>query len=470
MSGPQPEARVRRVRIRPPGAILCSGKERPFPHRGEGRCKEKRLEDKDNMTTMQIVSVLIFVGVMGAIVSEKVHRTVAAIAGAVILICAKILTVDSAVGYIDFNTIGVLIGMMLFVAVVRNSGLFEFMAIKSAKIAKGNPWKIMLLFSILTAVLSAFLDNVTTVLLVGPMAIAIANILGLNPVPFLLAQILASNIGGTATLIGDPPNIMIGSQAGLSFMDFIVNNGPAVVLILAATCLCFYFIYGRKMVVDQAKMDAVMQLDETKSIKNRTLMTKSIVMICVVVAGFVSHSTLGVESSVIALSCAVIMMLIGRQETEEIVLGVEWSTILFFVGLFIVVGGMVETGVITMLGNLLFEVTGGNALMMMLLILWASALLSSILDNIPFVATMIPLILSMQADGMDVTALWWALSLGACLGGNGTLIGASANVVLSGISAKHGHPITFIQYLKIGFPMMILSMVISTVYLLVRFG
>ena len=422
------------------------------------------------MTTMQIVSILIFVGVMGAIISEKVHRTVAALVGAVILICVKILTVESAVEHIDFNTIGVLIGMMLFVAVVRNSGLFEFLAIKSAKIAKGNPWKIMLLFSILTAVLSAFLDNVTTVLLVGPMAITIASILGLNPVPFLLAQILASNIGGTATLIGDPPNIMIGSQAGLSFMDFIVNNGPVIAVVLAVTCLCFYIIYGRKMVVDQEKMNAVMQLDENKSIKDHKLLVKSVFMICVVVVGFVGHSVLGVESSVIALGCAVIMMLIGRQDIEEVILGVEWSTILFFVGLFIVVGGMVDTGVITMLGNLLFEVTGGNALMMMLLILWGSAIFSSILDNIPFVATMIPLILSMQADGMDVTALWWALSLGACLGGNGTLIGASANVVLSGISAKHGHPITFMRYLKIGLPMMILSVVISTIYLLIRFA
>lgn len=422
------------------------------------------------MTTIQIVSVLVFVGVMGAIISEKVHRTVAALVGAVILICVKILTVESAVEHIDFNTIGVLIGMMLFVAVVRNSGLFEFLAIKSAKIAKGNPWKIMLLFSILTAVLSAFLDNVTTVLLVGPMAITIASILGLNPVPFLLAQILASNIGGTATLIGDPPNIMIGSQAGLSFMDFILNNGPVIAVILAVTCLCFYIIYGRKMVVDQEKMNAVMQLDENKSIKDHKLLVKSVFMICVVVVGFVGHSALGVESSVIALGCAVIMMLIGRQDIEEVILGVEWSTILFFVGLFIVVGGMVDTGVITMLGNLLFEVTGGNALLMMLLILWVSAFLSAILDNIPFCATMIPMILSLQADGMDVTALWWALSLGACLGGNGTLIGASANVVLSGISAKHGHPITFMRYLKIGLPMMILSVVISTIYLLIRFA
>lgn len=421
------------------------------------------------MNTMQILSVVVFLIVMAAIVTEKVHRTVAAVAGGVVLVCLHVLTVDDAVGYIDFNTIGVLIGMMLFVAVVRNSGLFEYVAIKAAKIAKGNPWKIMLLFTILTAVLSAFLDNVTTVLLVGPMAIAITGILGIDPVPFLLAQILASNIGGTATLIGDPPNIMIGSQAGLSFMDFVGNTGIAVVFIMAALCVCFYFMFGKKLIVEPDKMAAVMQLDENKSIKDHALLVKSVVMIVVVVFGFVFHSSLGVDSCIIALASATIMLLIGKQDTEEIVLGVEWSTILFFTGLFVVVGGMQQTGIITMLGNALVEVTGGNAMLLMLLILWGSALFSSFLDNIPFVATMIPLILAMQADGMDVTALWWALSLGACLGGNGTLIGASANVVLSGISAKHGHPITFARYLRVGFPMMLMSVAISTVYLLIRF-
>nr|WP_302650902.1 ArsB/NhaD family transporter [uncultured Agathobaculum sp.] len=421
------------------------------------------------MDTMQILSVVVFLLVIIAIISEKIHRTVAAVAGGVLLVILRVLTVDQAVSYIDFSTIGVLIGMMLFVAVVRNSGLFEYVAIKAAKIAKGNPWRIMLLFTILTAALSAFLDNVTTVLLVGPMAIAITGILGIDPVPFLLAQILASNIGGTATLIGDPPNIMIGSQAGLSFMDFVANTGVAVVFIMAALCLCFYFMFGRKLLVAPEKMAAVMQLDENKSIKDHALLVKSVVMIVLVVIGFVFHSSIGLDSCVIALASATIMMLIGKQEIEEVILGVEWSTILFFTGLFVVVGGMQQTGIITLLGNALVNVTGGNAMLLMLLILWGSALFSSVLDNIPFVATMIPLILAMQADGMDVTALWWALSLGACLGGNGTLIGASANVVLSGISAKHGHPITFARYTKVGFPMMLMSVAISTVYLLIRF-
>lgn len=421
------------------------------------------------MNSMQIISVVVFLVVMIALITEKVHRTAAAVSGAVLLLCLRILSVDEAISYIDFGTIGVLVGMMLFVAVVRNSGLFEYMAIKSAKIAKGSPWKIMLLFMILTAVLSAFLDNVTTVLLVGPMAISIAGILGINPVPFLLTQILASNIGGTATLIGDPPNIMIGSKAGLSFADFVVTTGPAVILIMIVICALFYVVYGRRMVVASERMAAVMELDEKRAVQDEMLMKKSLVMIALIVLGFVCHSSLGVESCVVALAAASIMLLIGRQDIEEIVLGVEWSTILFFTGLFVIVGGMVKCGVISALGNALVSVTGGNVTLLMILILWGSAVFSSVLDNIPFVATMIPLILSMQADGMDVTSLWWALSLGACLGGNGTLIGASANVVLSGISAKHGHPITFGHYLKVGFPTMVLSVAISTVYLLVRF-
>ncbi|MDO5142718.1 MAG: ArsB/NhaD family transporter [Eubacteriales bacterium] len=421
------------------------------------------------MTQLQILSVGIFLLVMAAIVSEKVHRTVAAVAGGVVLVCLRVLTVEEAMSYIDFSTLGVLIGMMLFVAVVRNSGLFEYVAIKAAKIARGDPWRIMLLFTLLTASLSAFLDNVTTVLLVGPMAIAITGILELDPVPFLLTQILASNIGGTATLIGDPPNIMIGSQAGLGFMDFVANTGVAVVFIMIAVCVCFYFMYGRKMAVAQEKMAAVLLLDEKKSIKDRSLLIKSVVMIALVILGFVFHDALGVDSCVVALAAAVIMMLIGKQDVEEIILGVEWSTILFFTGLFVVVGGMVQSGVITALGNALVQVTGGDQTLLIVLILWGSAIFSSFLDNIPFVATMIPLILSMQTSGMEVTPLWWALSLGACLGGNGTLIGASANVVLSGISAKHGHPITFSRYLRVGFPIMLLSVVISTAYLLIRF-
>lgn len=423
------------------------------------------------MSPNEIISIVIFLVVMIAIISEKVHRAAASMAGAVVLLVTQVLTVDSAMEHVDVNTIGVLVGMMLFVAVVKNSGLFEYVAIKSAKLTHGRPWAIMAVFAIITAVLSAFLDNVTTVLLVGPMTLAITSILKVNPVPFLLTQILASNMGGTATLIGDPPNIMIGSEAGLGFADFILNTAPIVVIIMAASLLCFYFMFGRKMKVAEESMKAVMELDEKRAIKDKSLMTKSIIMIALVVVGFMFHSSLGMESCTIALLAAVIMMLIGKQDVEDVILGVEWSTILFFIGLFVVVGGMEETGVIDQLASLLIGMTGGNMVMTMLIILWVSAIVSSFLDNIPFVATLIPMILAIQAEsGMDVTPLWWALSLGACLGGNGTLIGASANVVLSGISNKNGYPITFMSYLKVGFPMMILSIVLSMVYLLLRFA
>lgn len=423
------------------------------------------------MSPNEIISIVIFLLVMVAIVSEKVHRAAASLAGAVILLVTHVLTVDSAIEHVDVNTIGVLVGMMLFVAVVKNSGLFEYIAIKSAKLTHGKPWAIMAVFAIITAALSAFLDNVTTVLLVGPMTLAITSILKVNPVPFLLTQILASNMGGTATLIGDPPNIMIGSEAGLGFADFILNTAPVIVIIMAASLLCFYLMFGRKLKVSDDAMQAVMELDENRAIKDKSLLIKSVVMIGLVVIGFMFHSSLGMESCTIALLAAVIMMIVGKQDVEDVIIGVEWSTILFFIGLFVVVGGMEETGVIDQLATLLIGMTGGNMVLTMLIILWVSAIVSSFLDNIPFVATLIPMILAIQAEsGMDVTPLWWALSLGACLGGNGTLIGASANVVLSGISNKNGYPITFMSYLKVGFPMMILSVAISMVYLLLRFA
>ncbi len=424
----------------------------------------------NHLTTPQIISVVIFAITMLAIMTEKIHRTVAAITGAILLILTGVLSVESSFSYVDINTLGVLIGMMIFVTIVKNSGIFEYIAIRTAKVAKGRPWAIMALFMVITALLSAFLDNVTTVLLIGPMTLAITNMLKVNPIPFFMTQILASNIGGTATLIGDPPNIMIGSAAGLSFTDFALNTGPAVVFVMIATIICFYFIYGRKLHVSPEDAKVVMELDEKKAIKDHALLTKSIIMIILVIIGFVFHSQLHLESCTVALTAAIVMMLIGKQDLEETIAGVEWTTIIFFTGLFIVVGGLQETGIIQILANKLMDATDGRLALTLVVILWVSAIVSSFLDNIPFVATLIPLILTMQSSGMDVMPLWWAVSLGACLGGNGTLIGASANVVLSGISTKHGYPITFASYFKVGFPMMLISIVISTVYLLVRYA
>jgi len=418
-----------------------------------------------------IISVIIFAAVMILIMTEKVHRTTAALTGAVLLMLTHILTVKQAIGYIDFNTIGVLLGMMIFVAIVKKSGLFEYVAIKTAKKSGGNPWRIMVLFMIITAILSAFLDNVTTVLLIGPMTITVTRMLDLDPVPFLITQALASNIGGTATLIGDPPNIMIGSAAGLGFMDFINNDGLAIVLIFFAVIFALRFKYGGdRLGGNKEAISKMMMMDEKKAIEDPVLLTKSLVMIALVVLGFILHQFLGLESSTIALTAAVVMMLIGKQDIDKIIADIEWPTLLFFIGLFIIVGGMVETGIINILAKAIISFSQGHTVMLMLILLWASALLSSILDNIPFVATLIPLIIALGNDGMDIAPLWWAISLGACLGGNGTLIGASANVVISGISNRYGHPISFKDFTKVGFPIMLLTMVICSVYLVVRYG
>lgn len=422
------------------------------------------------MTIQQIIAVVIFIVTMTAIMTEKVHRTVAAMAGAILLLVTGILSLNSAIGYVDVNTLGVLVGMMLFVGIVKNSGIFEYIAIKSAKLAKGRPWPIMVAFIVITAVLSAFLDNVTTVLLVGPMTLAITKMLNVNPIPYIMTQIMASNIGGTATLIGDPPNIMIGSAAGIGFGDFLLNTGMASIIVLIISILCYYVLYRKQLIVDEANIKKVMALDDKKSIVDPALMKKSILMLCLVALGFILHSQLHLESCYISLSAACIMLLIGKQDPEEIIATVEWSTILFFIGLFVVVGGLEQVGIIDSLAHGLVDITGGNMMITMMAILWIAAIVSAFLDNIPFVATLIPLIITIGKTGMDITPLWWALSLGACLGGNGTLIGASANVVLSGISNKAGHKITFASYFKVGFPMMILSIIISSIFLLIRFA
>ena len=421
------------------------------------------------MDVSQIVAVAVFVVVMITIMTEKLHRSLAAITGAMIVLALHVMPFDAAMEHIDFNTLGVLLGMMLFVSVVKLSSVFEFLAIKCARLAKGDPWKIMLLFVLLTAVLSAFLDNVTTVLLIGPMTLTVCKLLDVNPIPFFMTEILASNIGGTATLIGDPPNIMIGSAAGYSFFDFILYDAPAVAIILVAILGVFYALYGRKMNVDDEHKARIMELDEHAQIKNRRLLKQSVVMTALVVVGFMAHGALGLESCIIALGAAGIIMLISGESIEEALSNVEWTTLSFFAGLFVIVGALAETGVIGMLANGLIDATGGNVFITMLVLLIGSAVISSFLDNIPFVATMIPILLAMESTGMDVTPLWWAVSLGACLGGNGTLIGASANVVLSDISKKHGHEITFAKFFKTGFPIMLLTILIAGVYLVVRF-
>lgn len=421
------------------------------------------------LTTPQIISIVVFVVVFALIISEKIHRTTAALSGAVVLILLGIVTFDTGMEHIDFGTLGVLVGMMTFVAVVKRSGIFEYIAIRTAKIAKGNPWMIMVLFTLITAVLSALLDNVTTVLLIGPVTFTVCKMLKVSPIPFFITEIIASNVGGTSTLIGDPPNIMIGSATGLSFMDFIMYNGPAIIFVMLAAIGCFYILYGRKMDVAPEDQASILELHAHDAILDEKLFKKSVVMIVLVALAFVMHSAVGVEPAVVALTAAAIMLIISAADIEKILLDVEWATIGFFAGLFIVVGGLAETGVIEMLAYGLIDITGGNVMITIIVLCWASAIVSSFLDNIPLVATLIPIITTMEATGIDVMPYWWAISLGACIGGIGTLIGASANVVLASISSRDGYPISFMEYTKIGFPLMILFTAISCVYLVLRF-
>jgi len=317
-----------------------------------------------------------------------------------------------------------------------------------------------------TALISAFLDNVTTVLLIVPMTFVITKKLNVNPMPFLIPEILASNIGGTATLIGDPPNIMIGSRAGLSFTDFIVNLGPIIVLVFAAVFFVLWLLYHKQLHTDAETRQKVFELDETVCIKDKGLLYKCGAVLLLIVLGFILHDVIGMENGVIAMTGAVLLLLLSRSDVEDALLSIEWPTIFFFTSLFVLVGALEEAGLIASLAGLITGLVKDNLLLAGVLLIWFSALVSSFLDNIPFVATLIPLILGLGAQGVDIAPLWWAVSLGACLGGNGTLIGASANVVVAGLAAKQGYVITFRQYLKVGFPLMMLSVALSMVYLI----
>jgi len=418
------------------------------------------------LSTQAWIALLLFILAYGVIVSEKIHRTKIALMGAICVLLFKIMPQEEAIRLIDFNTIGLLIGMMIIVAITSKTGLFQYMAVKAAKLVGGEPLKILVVFFWLTALCSALLDNVTTVLLFTSVTFAISDILQINPIPFLITEIIASNIGGTATLIGDPPNIMIGSATGLGFNDFIINLSIPILAICIATNLVLYWLYRKDMNISPQQRQKVMTLDESSFLIDIPLMKKCITILCLTILGFMLHQLLHLNSATVAMSGAALLLLIGKLEPEEVFKEIEWNTIFFFIGLFVLVGGLEVTGIIHMVAQWAMNVTHGNVIMMHFLVLWLSAIGSAFVDNIPFVATMIPLIKSMGEIGnMDVTSLWWTLSLGACLGGNGTLIGASANVVVSSLAAAHGRPISFIGYMKIAFPLMILSIIISNVYI-----
>lgn len=412
---------------------------------------------------------ILFLIVYAIIITEKIHRTVIALFGATLLLVLGIVTQHEAVTkYIDFNTIGLLFGMMVIVAITRKSGVFEYAAIKAAHSTGGDPVKTMMALAAVTAVASAFLDNVTTVLLVVPVTISICKVLDINPVPIFVAEIMASNIGGTATLIGDPPNIMIGSAAGLGFMDFVKNLTPVIIVVFIVTIFLLKHIYKKKLHATEENKGKLMAMNPSDAIEDQALLKKSMTVVALVILGFIMHQTLGLESAAIALFGASLLMLITREAPEEVLLSVEWDVLFFFIGLFILVGGLEKTGIIEDMARKAVSLTQGNLSLSTMLILWFSAIASAFIDNIPFVATFIPLIKEMgQIGHMNVMPLWWALSLGACLGGNGTIIGASANVIVSGIAAREGHPMGFIRYMKVAFPLMLISIVICMVYLLI---
>jgi Na+/H+ antiporter NhaD/arsenite permease-like protein len=426
-------------------------------------------------------STILLIATYAAIMSEKLNRAIVALLGGGLMIALGLLTQEQAVEGVDFNTLALLTGMMLIVAITRRCGVFQYVAIMAAQASRASPAGVLVLLAIVTAVFSAFLDNVTTVLLVAPVTLVICRELKVPPYPYLFAEIFASNIGGTATLIGDPPNILIGSAVGLSFMDFVYALAPVCVLVLALNALAIHLIWGRKLTATPEARARVMALDHKAAITDPRLMKQSVSVIVAVVLAFATARFIHLEAGTIALFGAAILLLLdnlGRSaeaQHERLVESfneVEWITIFFFVGLFIVVAGVERAGLLHLLANALVDATGGDMTALALAILWASALLSAIIDNIPFVATMIPLIKSMApALGGDqaIMPLWWALSLGACFGGNGTLIGASANLTVAGIGERAGVPFRFLAFMKLAFPLMLMSILVSHIYLLWMF-
>lgn len=414
-----------------------------------------------------MLSILIFVSVYVLIIWDKYDKAAVAMIGAVLMILLRVINQEEAFSSIDFNTIGLLISMMVTVMIMRKTGIFEYLSIVMVKISKANPIRLLITLALVTGILSALLDNVTTILLILPIIISVTKDLKLNPVPFIIVSIFSSNIGGTATLIGDPPNIMIGSKTGLDFVDFIINDAVIAIPILFITSIIFALIYRKYLVVDENDKKKVMALNEKDCIRDIVLLKKSLVVFTLIIIGFLLHGILHYESSTIAIAGAASLLFFSGMNSEEVLLNVEWKTIIFFTGLFILVGAIDATGVIKMLASGVIELTHGNLLLTALAILWVSAIASAFIDNIPFVATMIPMVIEMgHITDMNIMPLWWALSLGACLGGNGTVIGASANVVAIGMAERDGYRITFGSFFKIAFPMMLLTVSISTVYIL----
>ena len=409
------------------------------------------------------VLLIIYIG----IVFDKLDRSVTALAGASFLIIAGIISQEQAIEHIDGNTIILLIGMMVVVGIVRTTGLFEWMAVHSVRISGGSPRRIMVSLIWVTAILSAILDNVTTVLLIAPITLSICRTLGMNPLPFLITEAMASNIGGIATLIGDPPNIMIGSAAKLTFVDFLINLAPVVLIILAVFTLTCLFLFRRELQNSIARTEVVKGLHEEELIKDRKLLRRSLIILALMFIGFLLQKPLGLESATIALAGAAALLIVSRMVPEVAYHEVHWTTLFFFIGLFIVIGAAQKVGIIAHIAEWAKTFVQAFPDFAGIFTVSLSAIASSVMDNIPFTATMIPVIKELGTQ-TDITPLWWSLALGAGLGGNGTLIASSANLVVAGIAAKHGHPISFMYFLKYGVILMLESVMISIVYVYLR--
>lgn len=415
------------------------------------------------------VAIGIFVAALAVIASERVDRTKVALLGAVLVLLTQTIEQHVAVEAIDWNTLGLLVGMMLIVKVTEPTGVYTWLAIRAGQISKGRPLAVVLSLATTTALLSAFLDNLTTVLLMVPITFLLADALDIDALPLVIIEILVSNIGGTATLIGDPPNIMIAGATGLSFTEFIVNLAPIAALTFVVVTGGLYLVFRRRLQVSPEARERVMELDASRSIEDPAELKRTVPILVGTILLFFAHQALHLEPATVALTGATAILLISRQPLERSLAGIEWPTLFFFIGLFVMVGALEETGAIDEVANGIADITGGDRTAELLGITWASALGSGIVDNIPFTAAMIPVVEQLQAGDTGDDAYWWALALGACFGGNLTLVAAAANVAAAGMAARAGRPIGFITFLKVGVPVTLTSILLATAYIALRY-
>lgn len=415
------------------------------------------------------LAAILFLVTYAAIATDRVDKTVAALLGGLLMVALGIVPQHEAFDAIDLNVIFLLVGMMALAYVLGRTGFFALIGIRTAKLAGGRPYVLMILLAAITAVLSAFLDNVTTVVLLAPVTLYVSSVLQVSSMPFLITLIFASNVGGTATLIGDPPNILIGSASGLDFVAFLVNLGPVTVVVFGVLLVLVRILFHGDLAVNEAVREAVTELDEREVISDPATMRLALIVIGATVVGFLFHGALGLEPATIALLGATVLLLLGRIEVAPVLREIEWPTLFFFIGLFLLVEGVVRVGIIAGVADAMVSATGGNEPVTIVSLLWLSGVASAIVDNIPYTATMIPLVQDLGRQGVPLEPAWWALALGADLGGNATIVGASANVIVVSIAARAGHPISFREFLRYGVVVTIASMLVATAYVWVRY-